>query len=86
MEIKIGDRFEAQFKTNPASEVFGDVWLPVEVTGEYKYWWSVTVLKHRNPHMCWGPSKPYPMSISRYALEHGEVWIRPLRSTKRKAG
>ena len=77
-ELHVGDRVEATFKTNPASELFTDVYIPVKVIKEYEYFWVCAVLPHYNPKHSWGLSHPYNMTIAKFDLEHGNVKCRPI--------
>lgn len=75
-EIKIGDEIIATFKTNPSSEIFGGVYLPLKVKEEYPKFFVCEVLPHKNPIRYYGISKPYPMSIKKFDLLCGDVIAR----------
>lgn len=72
-DFYIGKTIRALFKTNPDESVFGNVYLPCLVVREHPTWWDCVVLPHRNPHNSYGMSKPYPMSISKFALKKRHV-------------
>ena len=72
-ELHVGDVVDATFRTNPASELFTDVYIPVKVIKEYEHFWVCEVLPHENPKHSWGISHPYIMTIAKFDLEHDNV-------------
>jgi len=79
-QLKVGDKIEGVFDTNPSSELFKDVWLPMVVLYEYEKFYTCEVLPHRNPRHSWGLSKPYIMTIEKFDLLKGFVRCRPLNN------
>lgn len=74
--IYVGMVCEANFSVSPDNFIFQDVWLPIHIVAEHKYWWDAIVTQHKNPHSIWDDSKPYHMSINKHALTVGEIQIR----------
>lgn len=77
-QLKVGDKIEGVFDTNPSNDLFKDVWLPMVVLYEYEKFYTCEVLPHRNPRHSWGLSKPYIMTIEKFDLLKGFVRCRPL--------
>lgn len=71
-----GMYISANFKTNPDSSIYGNVFLPLKVDKEYKYFYKCTVLPHINPIHSYGLSKQYTMTIDKFDLKKGYVTVR----------
>ncbi len=73
-DIFIGNKLEVNFKrTNPDSEIFNDVYIPVKIIKEYADWFLCEVLPHKNPVRSYGASRPYMMTIHKHELKCGDV-------------
>ena len=75
-DIKSGMKIRAMFWENPDNSTWGNVYLPLKVLQEYKRFFVCEVLSHRNPHLSFGPSRSYPMTINKIAMKMGEVVVR----------
>ena len=84
-KLYVGMVCKAKFSVNPDRTIFKDVWLPIRIVKEHKYWWDAEVLEHESPHPHFGPSKPYQMSINKHALKVGEIQIKDIHTKKKSA-
>lgn len=77
-DIKVGQRLDVMFTDPPAklSELIKGVWLPIKVVAEYEKFFTAEVLPHINPVESWGPSKPYMVTLDKFAIRVGEVKVR----------
>ena len=75
-ELREGMYISATFRTNPDSNYFNHVFLPIKVLKEYKNFYDCLVLPHRNPIMSYGLSTPYHMTIDKFDLKKGIVIVR----------
>lgn len=77
-KLKVGQFVEVLFTDPPPklSELIRDVWLPVKILAEYEYFFLAEVMPHTNPKQSWGISKPYRVTIDKFALGIHEVKVR----------
>lgn len=76
--LKVGQFVEVLFTDPPSklSELIKNVWLPAKILAEYEYFFLVEILPHRNPILSYGFSKPYRMTLNKFALTINEVKVR----------
>lgn len=78
VKLKVGQQVEVLFTDPPPklSELIRNVWLPIKILAEYEYFFLAEVLPHINPKQSWGISKPYRVTLDKFALSIREVKIR----------
>lgn len=76
--LKVGQFVEVLFTDPPPKlgDLIKNTWLPIKVLAEYEYFFLAEVLPHINPKQSWGISKPYRVTIDKFALSIHEVKIR----------
>ena len=74
-EINEGDEVYICFN-NITDRLWTDIFVPVRIDKAYERFFVGTVLPHINPKESFGMSKPYPMSIDKYDIQNGNVYIR----------
>jgi len=66
----------ALFLNTHDPHIWGQVAIPIKVTGEYKYFYVCDVLTHRNVDCPFGDSKPYRMTIGKIDLVTGDIVVK----------
>ena len=88
-ELKVGQKVRVLCKSNGLCvcqtapyPFWNEQWVPVEIIGKNKNFYTARTLPHIKPVDAWGPAKSYVVSIDKFDIEQGLMVVKEYKYEK----